>query len=90
MRRHEILKLVEKVNKNKKREKMGLFPLEFSDTGWRIVFPKSLELYDFCKEGKKLLLESFYDIDFKGGYYWIQYAPVPKRFTTPAIKLRYL
>jgi len=90
MRRHEILKLVEKVNKNKKREKMGLFPLEYNDTGWRIVFGKDLELYTFCKEGEKLLAVAVYDIDFKGGYYWIQYAPVPKRFTTPAIKLRYL
>jgi len=81
---------VEKINKNKKREKLGIFPLEYVDTGWRIVFGKDLELYTFCKEGEKLLAVAVYDIDFKGGYYWIQYAPVPKRFTTPAIKLRYL
>jgi len=90
MKRYQIVKLVEKVNKNKKRERMGLFPLEFSDTGWRIVFPKSLELYTYCKEGQKLLLEAVYDIDFKGGYYWIAYDNPPKRFTTPSIKLRYL
>ena len=90
MKRYEIIRLVEKINKNKKREKLGIFPLEYVDTGWRIVFGKDLELYTFCKEGEKLLAVAVYDIDFKGGYYWIQYAPVPKRFTTPAIKLRYL
>jgi len=90
MKRYQIVKLVEKVNKNKKREKLGLFPLEFSDTGWRIVFGKDLELYTYCKEGRKLLLESIYDIDFKGGYYWIAYSTPLKRFTTPSIKLRYL
>ena len=90
MKRYEIIRLVEKINKNKKREKLGIFPLEYVDTGWRIVFGKDLELYTFCKEGEKLLAVAVYDIDFKGGYYWIQYGPTPKRFTTPAIKLRYL
>jgi hypothetical protein len=87
-KKEEIIKLIQKVNESKKREKKGLFPLEFSDDGWRIVFPKVLENYDFISAGKKLLEMSVYDIDFEGGYYWIPISNPPNNVTTPALKLR--
>jgi len=88
--KEQIIKLVEKVNESKKRMKLGLFPLEYTDDGWRIVFPKSLEFYTFSKEGRRLLENAEYDLDFDGGYYWISYSNPPKGVTTPALKLRSL
>ena len=89
-KKEQIVKLVQKVNESKKRIKLGLFPLEFKDDGWRLVFGKGLEKYDFVSAGKKLLQMAEYDQDFQGGYYWIQYDSVPNNVTTPAIRLRYL
>ena len=86
-KKEEILKLVKAINASPRRLKKNLYPLEPVDDGWRIVFPKSLELYDFCKEGRKLLQEAVYDLDFRGGYYWIPYSDPPKGVTTPALRL---
>jgi len=88
--KEEIIKLVEKVNSSKMLAKKGLYPLEFSDDGWRIVFPKALEFYTFLLAGRKLMEEAVYDTDFQGGYYWIQYTDAPNGVTTPALKLRSL
>ena len=54
------MKLIERVNMSKKRVKKGLFPLTYKNDGWRIVFPKSLEFYDFLPAGRKLLELSVY------------------------------
>jgi len=89
-KKQEIIKLIEKINKSQKRIKLGLFPLEFKDDGWRLVFGKGLEKYDFISAGRKLLEMAEYDIDGKGGYYWIQISDVPGDVTTPAIRLRSL
>ena len=86
MKKKQIVKLVEKINKSKKRQKLGLFPLEYVDDGWRIILPSNLFQYAFCKEGKILLENSIYDIDFQGGYYWIAYAQKPNNIITPAIR----
>jgi len=86
-KKEEILKLVKSINTSPRRLKRNLYPLEPSDDGWRIVFPKSLELYDFCKEGRKLLQEAVYDIDSRGGYYWIAYDDPPRGVVTPALRL---
>ena len=83
----EIIKLIENVNKSKKRMQKGLYVLEYKDDGWRIVFPKSLEKYTFLPSGKKLMEMAIYDIDFQGGYYWIPYQLPPNNVTTPAIRL---
>ncbi len=45
-KKEKILKLIKAINASPRRLKRGLYPLEPSDDGWRIVFPKSLELYD--------------------------------------------
>ena len=89
-KKEEIIKLIRKVNQSKKRVKKGLYPLEYIDDEWRIVLPKSLEFYDFCQAGRKLLEMAEYDLDMKGGYYWIQYSELPKGVTTPSIRLKYL
>ena len=86
-KKEEILKSVKSINTSPRRLKRNLYPLEPSDDGWRIVFPKSLELYDFCKEGRKLLQEAVYDIDSRGGYYWIAYDDPPRGVVTPALRL---
>ena len=86
-KKEEILKLVKSINTSPRRLKRNLYPLEPSDDGWRIVFPKSLELYNFCKEGRKLLQEAVYDIDSRGGYYWIAYDDPPRGVVTPALRL---
>jgi len=86
----EIIKLVHNVNQSKKRVERGLFPLTFMDEGWRIIFSRSLELYDFLPSGRRLLEMSVFDIDMNGGYYWIPYSPIPKGVVTPAIRLMFL
>jgi len=82
-----IIKLVHKVNQSKRRVGRGLLPLTFMDEGWRLVFSRSLEFYDFLPSGRKLLEMSVFDIDMNGGYYWIPYSPIPKGVVTPAIRL---
>jgi len=86
MNKKQIVKLVEKINKSKKRQKLGIFPLEFVDDGWRIILPSNLFQYTFCKEGKILLENAVYDYDFYGDYYWIAYSTKPDNITTPAIR----
>jgi len=86
MNRKQILKLVEKVNKSKMRIKRNLYPLEFSDDGWRIILPSNLDQYIFIKAGRKLLENAIFDIDFYGAYYWLAYADIPKGIVTPAIR----
>ena len=87
MKREEIIELVNKINNNPKRLKRGLYPLEYKDDGFRIVFSVYLKRFAFLPEGKLLLEEAILDQDFKGLYYWIPYGEIPKGFTTPAIKL---
>lgn len=73
----QVLKLIQNVNKSKKRTKKDMYPLEFKNEGWRFVFPKSMENYDFLPSGKKLLSLAKYSIDFEGGYYYIQFQERP-------------
>jgi len=87
MKREEIIELVNKINSNPKRLKIGLYPLEYTDDGFRIVFSVYLKKFTFLPEGKLLWEEAILDQDFKGLYYWIPYGEIPKAFTTPAIKL---
>jgi len=87
MKREEIIELVNKINNNPERIRRGLYPLEYTDDGFRIVFSVYLEQFTFLPEGKALWDEAIIDQDFKGLYYWIPYGEIPKGFTTPAIKL---
>ena len=84
------MKLIERVNMSKKRVKKGLFPLTYKNDGWRIVFPKSLEFYDFLPAGRKLLELSVYDYDMNGGYYWVPLSDPPRGVMTPATRLMQL
>ena len=86
-KKEEILKLVEAINASTKRIKKNLYPLEFFDDGWRIVFDRQLENFDFLPSGRKLLQMAVYDLDMKGPYYWIPYSEPPKGVTTPALRL---
>ncbi len=83
----QILKLIQKINQSKKRIQRNMYPIEYNDDGWRIIFPKSLEKYTFIPSGRKLLEMSIYDIDFNGGYYWVPYKEPPKGVVTPALRL---
>jgi hypothetical protein len=86
-KKEEIIKLVQKVNESRRRIQRNMYPIEYNDDGWRIVFPKALEFYDFCSAGRKLLEMAMYDFDFQDGYYWIPYKEPPKNVVTPAIRL---
>ena len=66
MKREEIIELVNKINNNPKRLKRGLYPLEYTDDGFRIVFSVYLEQFTFLPEGKALWKEAIIDQDFKG------------------------
>jgi len=83
----KIIGLVHKVNASKRRVREGLLPLTFTDDGWRIVLPKSLEFYDFLPAGRRLMELAIYDLDGRGEYYWIPYASPPREVTTPAMRL---
>jgi len=86
-----ILRLIGNVNKSKLRRRKMLYPLEYTDQGWRIVLPKSLEAYDFLASGRKLLDMAVYDWDPSGfGYYWIPLKPSPPGVITPALRLMML
>jgi hypothetical protein len=86
-----ILRLIKNINKSKRRMRKGVYPLEYEDQGWRIVLPKSLELYDFLPSGRKLWGMSVYDWDPRGfGYYWIPLGPAPEGVITPALRLMML
>ncbi len=82
-----IIKLVHRVNQSKRRVREGLLRLTFTDDGWRIVFPKSLEFYDFLPAGRRLMELAIYDYDMRGEYYWVPYASPPRGVTTPAMRL---
>jgi len=84
------MKLIARVNKSKKRIRKGLLPLDFNDQGWRLIFSKSLEFYDFLPAGRKLMDMCVYDYDMKGGYYWVPLSDPPKGVTTPAMRLMQL
>jgi len=86
MKKEQIVKLVEKVNKSKKRIEKNLYPLEYVDDGWRIILPSNLDQYTYCRAGRKLLENAIYDYDFYGDYYWIAYSQRPDNITTPAIR----
>ena len=81
-----ILRMIRNINRSKRRRKR-LYPLEYEDQGWRIVLPKSLELYDFLPSGRKLLEMAIYDLDGSIGYYWIPLKPSPPGVITPALRL---
>jgi len=85
----EYLHLIRNINRSKRRRKR-LYPLEYEDQGWRIVFPKSLELYSFLPSGRKLLDMAVYDLDGSVGYYWIPLGPPPPGVITPALRLMML
>jgi len=85
--KNKIMREIRRINQSKMRVKKGLLPLTFTDDGWRIILPKSLEFYDFLPSGRKLLSMSVYDLDGKGEYYWIPYSEPPKGVTTPAMRL---
>jgi len=85
--KNKIMREIRRINKSKRRVKKGLLPLTFTDDGWRVILPKSLEFYDFLPSGRKLLSMSVYDLDGKGEYYWIPYSEPPKGVTTPAMRL---
>ena len=85
--KNKIMREIRRINKSKMRVKKGLLPLTFTDDGWRVILPKSLEFYDFLPSGRKLLSMSVYDLDGKGEYYWIPYSEPPKGVTTPAMRL---
>ena len=85
--RAKIIKLIRAVNGSKRRVREGLLPLTFTDDGWRLVFPKSLEFYDFLPAGRKLMELAVYDYDMGGEYYWIPYASPPREVTTPSMRL---
>ena len=85
--KNKIMREIRRINQSKRRVKKGLLPLTFTDDGWRIILPKSLEFYDFLPSGRKLLSMSVYDLDGKGEYYWIPYSEPPKGVTTPAMRL---
>ena len=89
-KREKIIKLVEAINASTKRIKRNLYPLEFFDDGWRIVFGKQLEDFNFLPSGRKLLEMAVYDIDMKGPYYWIPYSDPPRGVVTPALRLKQL
>jgi len=85
--KNKIMREIRRINQSKRRVKKGLLPLTFTDDGWRVILPKSLEFYDFLPSGRKLLSMSVYDLDGKGEYYWIPYSEPPKGVTTPAMRL---
>jgi hypothetical protein len=83
-----ILGLVERINGNPIRIEKGMPPLEYTDTGFRIIFNKYLEDFTFLKEGSTLLEMAIFDMDFEGMYYWIPYTDdIPQGVTTPAMRL---
>lgn len=86
-KREKIIKLVETINASTKRIQKNLYPLEFFDDGWRIVFDRQLENFDFLSSGRKLLEMAVYDLDMKGPYYWIPYSNPPRGTVTPALRL---
>jgi hypothetical protein len=86
----EVIKLVRRVNQSKRRARKGMLPLTYTDDGWRVVLPRALEFYDFLQSGRKLLSMAIYDLDGRGGYYWIPYSEPPKGVTTPAMRLMQL
>ena len=83
----KIIELVKRINRNPQRIERGLPPLEFVDTGYRLVFERYLEDFAFLQEGKTLLEMAVFDQDFEGMYYWIPYTDIPKDVTTPALRL---
>ena len=85
-----VLKLIERINKSKRRIARQIPPLTYKNDGWRVVFPKSLEFYDFLPAGRKLIQISIYDLDMNGGYYWVPLSEPPKGVVTPAIRLMQL
>ncbi len=87
IKKTEIIKLVRKVNNSKRRVREGLLRLTFTDDGWRLIFPTSLEFYDFLPSGRKLLEMAIYDYDMEGGYYWVPYSSPPRGVMTPAMRL---
>jgi hypothetical protein len=84
-----VINLIKNINKSKKR-KYRAYPLEYVDQGWRIVLPKSLEVYDFLPSGRKLMDMAIYDLDDSVGYYWIPLKPSPPGVITPALRLMQL
>ena len=82
----KIIELVKRINRNPQRIERGLPPLEFVDTGYRLVFERYLEDFAFLQEGKTLLEMAVFDQDFEGMYYWIPYTDI-KDVTTPALRL---
>jgi len=87
MKKEKIIELVNKVNSNPERLRKGLYPLEYKDDGFRIIFEPYLEQFTFLPEGKLLRRKAIKDWDMNGVYYWIPYKKLPKGFTTPAIRL---
>jgi hypothetical protein len=78
----KIIELVKRINRNPRRIERGLPPLEFVDTGYRLVFERYLEDFAFLQEGKTLLEMAVFDQDFEDGYYWIPYSDnLPRGFT---------
>ena len=82
-----VERLVERVNKSKRRMARHLPRLTYQNDGWRLVFERYLEEYAFLPSGAKLLAMAVYDYDGHGPYYWIPIAPVPKGIVTPALRL---
>jgi len=85
--KNKIMREIRRINKSKRRVKKGLLPLSYMDDGWRIIFPKSLEFYDFLPAGRRLMEMSVYDLDGKGEYYWIPYSEPPRGVVTPSLRL---
>jgi len=82
-----IERLIERVNKSKRRQARHLPRLTYQNDGWRLVFERYLEDYTFLPSGAKLLEMAVYDFDGQGPYYWIPIAPAPKGIVTPALRL---
>ena len=87
MKKEKIINLVNKINASPERIRRRLYPLEYKDDGFRIVFEAYLEQFMFLPEGKLLRKKAIKDWDSRGIYYWIPYRKIPKGFTTPALRL---
>ena len=86
-KKEEIIKLVQDVNESRRRIQRNMYPLEYIDDGWRLVFPNSLKQYRFIPSGRKLMELAIFDLDFQGGYYWIPISNPPNGVVTPALRL---
>ncbi|MCY0880663.1 MAG: hypothetical protein OWS74_01590 [Firmicutes bacterium] len=93
----ELKELIIEANKELMEKEM--FPLEVKDGGWRyIIYEYSLnrildelgnDLSGFPAL-KELYSLAVYDLDFNGGYYWVQYDYPPDGVTTPAMRFMQL